>query len=403
MKSSCVSLLVSALLSICSVTSLVGEDLQRSPAVEQVIYWNELALRTSLEAGLNPPRESRLMAIVSQAIFEGLKLADEEVGVSDEAVVAAAAYQTLVASFPQLKSKLDNEYKRAMERIGEREDRLRGVQLGSASARKVLEERRGDRADAVEAFDGESREVGFWRRTASRHAPALEPGWGKVRPFVLSEGSQFRPGPPPELSSAVYGKDFEEVLVMGAKESPVRDERQTDVGRFWIAAGPQIWNQAIQQLARIQGLDARETARAFYLLNVAGADGLIAAWDAKFAYRQWRPVTAIRLTEGNPGKVDPDWMTLIETPPFPDYPAGHNTYAGAVATVLTRVFGEEPGRFSLRSHTSGTTHVFESFAAVQEEVENARVWGGAHWRTSCVAGSELGTKVGNAVLDAVGR
>jgi len=227
---------------------------------------------------------------------------------------------------------------------------------------------------------------------------ALDPGWGLVTPYFLRSGSQFRPGPPPALTSAAYRRDFDEIKAIGSATSTTRTPRQTDIARFWVATAPQVWNQAAQQLTLQRGLGVTPAARLFALLNAAGADAFIAAWDAKFTYGEWRPVTAIRAadTDGNADTApDPAWAPLLVTPPFPDYPAGHTTYAGAAETVLTSVFGDHPGAFTLRSATApGVELTYTSFAAVAADVVDARVWGGIHWRTSSEMGRSLGQKVG---------
>jgi hypothetical protein len=135
---------------------------------------------------------------------------------------------------------------------------------------------------------------------------------------------------------------------------------------------------------------------------MAGADAVIAAWDAKFTYSQWRPLTAIRsaLDDGSSATVpDPDWTPLVTTPRFPDYICGHSAYAGAAERVLTALFGEQPGTLSITSATAGgATHTYQSFRGIADEVTDARVWAGIHWRTSCVVGRAVGQQVGNAAL-----
>jgi hypothetical protein len=138
------------------------------------------------------------------------------------------------------------------------------------------------------------------------------------------------------------------------------------------------------------------------LLNLAGADAIIAAWDAKYAYRQWRPITAIQssLDDGSVATVaDPSWLPFITTPRFPDYIAGHATFAGAAEQVLTALFGEHPGTLSITSPTAGNaTHTYQNFHEIANEVSNARVWGGIHWRTSVVVGRAVGQRVGDFAL-----
>ena len=234
------------------------------------------------------------------------------------------------------------------------------------------------------------------------YADAMEPGWGKVEPFTLPTGSHFRPPPPPRVGSAIYVRDYQEIFPLGSVLSTTRSPQQTEVARFWTIPAAQLWNQLVRQLTMERGMSAAAAARAYLLLNVAGADAMIAAWEAKFAYNQWRPVNAIRSTvdDGTAAtSTDTSWMPLLETPPFPDYPAGHTAYAGAAAHVLTAVFGAAPGPLAITSAAlPGVTHRYAGFDEISEAVVNARVWAGVHWRTSSVAGRDLGRAVGAHVL-----
>ena len=175
------------------------------------------------------------------------------------------------------------------------------------------------------------------------------------------------------------------------------------MARFWVATGPQNWNPAARQVAVARGLSLVENARLFALLNLAGADAFIAAWDAKFAYNQWRPVTAIRAaaSDGNEAtEEDSSWTPLLVTPPFPDYIAGHTTYAGAAEKVLEHVFGKQPGLLIRLTSPSapGVVETFSSFRAMSDNVVDARVWGGIHWRTSCERGRTVGEEIGRYVV-----
>jgi hypothetical protein len=180
----------------------------------------------------------------------------------------------------------------------------------------------------------------------------------------------------------------EEIKEIGSANSATRTPAQTDLARFWVETAAQHWNAAARQVAVAQHRSLLEDARAFALLNLAGADAFIAAWDAKFIYRQWRPITAL-----------PGWTPLLVTPPFPDYVAGHTTYAGAAEKVLGHVFGRNPGVvMTLTSRTApGVVETFASFEDMARGVVDARVWGGIHWRTSSTRGRSLGAQVGSYV------
>jgi hypothetical protein len=243
---------------------------------------------------------------------------------------------------------------------------------------------------------------GAWIPTPPAFLPALDPGWGRVTPYLIRSGSQFRPGPPPALTSRAYARDFNELVSAGSAASAARTPGQTETARFWVPTGTQQWNQLVQQLATAKRLPADRAARAFALLNMAGSDAFVASWDAKYRYSQWRPVTAIRSADadGNPATTaDPAWTPLLPTPPFPDYIAGHTTFAGAAEVVLTAIFGPAPGTLTLTSAVvPGVVHSYTSFRQVAAEVVDARVWAGIHWRTSATAGCHVGDEVGSYAL-----
>jgi hypothetical protein len=259
----------------------------------------------------------------------------------------------------------------------------------------LLALREGDGAQAaLAAAYVPGQDPGAWIPTPPRSLPALDPGWGRLRPFVLESGAQFRPGPPPTLDSPEYARDLAEIRVMGAADSAARTPAQTNLAQVWVATGPQNWNPVARQVAVQRRLTLAQSARAFALLNLAGADAFIAAWDSKYTANQWRPVTAIRTQ-------DPNWTPLLETPPFPDYVAGHTTYAGAAERVLQHLFGREVGApLRVRSAAApGVELTYETFAQISEGVVDARVWGGIHWRTSCTRGREVGQRVGDYVVE----
>jgi hypothetical protein len=272
--------------------------------------------------------------------------------------------------------------------------------VGEAVAAQILALRATDGASAaIIAPYTPGSQPGDWIPTPPAFHTALDPGWGTVRPFFLREGSQFRPGPPPALTSPQYTRDFNEIKDIGSATSSTRTQDQTELARFWISTAPQIWNPAARQVAIAQGTTLSQNARGFALLNLAGADAFIASWDAKFAYNQWRPVTAIRAadTAGNRETIaDPNWTPLLVTPPFPDYIAGHTTYAGAAEEVLEHLFGGHPG-VVIKLTSSMAPGVIESYATfdqIAEGVVDARVLGGIHWRTSSVRGRRVGQQVG---------
>jgi membrane-associated phospholipid phosphatase len=312
------------------------------------------------------------------------------------AATASAAHDTLVALYPTQQGNLDSLYTSYMSQIPNGSDKLAGVTTGQKAAAEILARRANDGSSIVVAYTPGT-DPGDWQPTPPAFAPAMDPGWGKVTPFLLRTGNQFRPGPPPALTSETYTRDFEEMVGVGAAASVTRTPDQTTTALFWAPTGTQMWNQVVQQLAIAHGLNATQTARAFAALALVGADAFIGSWDAKYTYNWWRPVTAIRNADvdGNPQTAaDPAWTPLLNTPPFPEYTSGHATYAGAAETVLTSIFGSSPGSFQIASAaTPSVIHHYTSFAVVAIEVSNARVWAGIHWRTSCIIGRAQGQQI----------
>ena len=233
--------------------------------------------------------------------------------------------------------------------------------------------------------------IGQWRPVLPAFAndPAA---WIKdVRPFLIREPD---PGPPPyPLTSKKYAREFDEVKAIGSLNSSTRTADQTDAARFW-AGGPLPWTLVARQLGTAHGLRSIETARMFAMLYTTGADALISVWNGKAQYLFWRPITAIRQADEdkNPAtEKDAGWLPLINTPPYPDQPSGLSSVSAAMGEALEHVFGKRE-RFSVASGSSGTTRSYHSFDQAVDEVVDARVWSGIHFRKADVDGAELGAR-----------
>lgn len=390
---------------------------QRTTEVQAITNWNVIALKTTAAATFDPPRETRSLAIVSAAVNDAVcsivrqceVYADRVAASHDasvEAAVDAAAHDALVALYPAAAPSLDASYTSALANVEPGSARDAGVAVGQAAAAAMIARRANDHSLDVVTYTP-APGLGVWQPTPPAFAPALEPGWGLVTPFVLESGREFRPGPPPAPGSDAYVSDYLEIVNVGSANSTTRTALQTETARFWVATAPQNWNQVVQELTSAPGMNAAKAARAYMILNLAGADAIIAAWDTKFTYGEWRPVTAIRsaFDDGSSATVqDPNFTPLLPTPRFPDYICGHSTYGGAAERVLTGIFGDDPGELSIASATAGgATHTYQSFREIADEVTNARVWGGIHWRTSCVVGREVGQQVGGVALARFGN
>ena len=244
--------------------------------------------------------------------------------------------------------------------------------------------------------------IGAWRPTPLLNAPGAGPQFASMTPWVLLRPSQFRLPPPPALNSPEYAADLNELKVMGIFSGSARTPDQSELALFWAGNTPLYWNRIATQISTQRGLTLTENAHLFALLNVSMADAGIACWDGKYRYVFWRPITAIRagLT---PADADPAWVPWLDffptgTPAHPEYPSGHSTVSGSAAFILAAAFGDDTA-FTVTSDVRPGTRSFSSFSDAVAEIANARVFGGIHFRTSCVRANTLG----RAVADYVSR
>jgi membrane-associated phospholipid phosphatase len=243
---------------------------------------------------------------------------------------------------------------------------------------------------------------GEYQLTPPAFAPAAFTQTSHVRPFVLESASQFRPAPPPALTSRRYAADFGEIHSLGELNSATRTADQTAIGKFWGAAPIWIvWNQIADQAALGFGNSLAQNARLFALLDTTQADGAIALYDAKYAYHRWRPITAITAPDqGNPTTAaDPNWVPLANTANDPSYPGAHATFSQAAATVLQDFFGTDAFSFSLTNPSVGISRDFASFSQAADEASASRIFAGQHFRYDEDAGQALGAQVGDFVFD----
>jgi PAP2 superfamily len=370
-----------------------------------VTDWNLTAIRAAQAAGQPNPMFARNLAMVHAAIYDAVNAIDRshtvyavdataKPGASLEAAAAAAAYGVLTTLYWTQTPAFEVALEESLAAIPEGPARADGLAIGAEVAQALLAQRKDDRSNAPVTYTPTS-EPGGYQLTPPAFASVALPHWGGVTPFLLTHADQFPLAGPPALTSAAFANDLNEVKAVGAKHSSTRTRDQTDAARLWIASPIVTDNDAARQLSAHQGLNVVDNARVFALLNMAGADALIACWEAKYRYNYWRPVTAIRHADsaGNSGiTADPAWEPLIPTPAHPEYPSGRTSYTGATARVLREFFGEEV-RLSLANPAVKVTRTYQSLAQMGREVEDARVWGGMHYRTAVVHGSELGRSV----------
>jgi uncharacterized protein (TIGR03118 family) len=359
---------------------------------------------------------TRDLAIVHTAIYDAVNASDHTSGAfhvqadapadaSPVAAADAAGLFTASALFPTDTALFQATYQAVLADVPAGQAQTDGLAVGRFVAEQTLISRVTDGANAVVSFTPGSA-PGDWRPTPPAFAPAQTPQWPFVTPFALTSGSQFRPPPPPALTSAAYTAAFNEVKDLGRVDSTLRTPQQTEVARFWEAkAGTaQIagyWNEIAESAAASQNNTLDQNARLFADLNVALADETIAFFDAKYTYQRWRPVTAIQLAgqDGNPDTVaDPNWLPLLNTANHPSWVSAHGGISGAAAAVLAGFFGTDSVGFSLTSEDlQGVTHSFPSFSAAAAEAENSVVWGGTHFRFDVTAGDAQGRLVAQFV------
>jgi RHS repeat-associated protein len=380
---------------------------------DMVLDWNAITLQAIQTGSSNPPKSSRVLGMVQAAVYDAVNAIDgtHEVyysaatapaGASAEAAVAAAAHKVLVSLYPNQATGLNAEYVSALATIADGVGKTQGITLGEQVAQDILDWRSADGSDAsVNYTPGTA--PGQWQPTSA--ASALLPGWGNVTPFALTSGDQFRPSGAPALTSAQYATDFNQVKDLGRVDSATRTSEQTEIAKFWAdGAGTETpaghWNTIAANAAITQGLTLTQEARLFALLDIGLADAGIAAWDAKYTYNSWRPVTAIRGadSDGNAATVaDATWTPLINTPPFPEYVSGHSTYSGAADAVLTNFFDSNVGFTAVSSGLSGVTRTFDSFSSAANEAGISRIYGGIHFNSANQDGLATGRAIGGYV------
>jgi hypothetical protein len=376
--------------------------------------WNTAALKAIRAARTPPPIASRALAILHTSIYDainGIERSHEAYFVesrvpasaSPEAAASAAAHRVLNAVFPAYSAAFDQQYAAALSAIRNGPQKTSAIAWGESVADQILAWRANDNADAVVPAPT-AEHPGDWLPTPPLFAPYLLPQWGFVVPFAIPSGSHFRPLGPPALDSTRYAEDFAEVKALGAAIGSSRTAEQDLIALFWAdGAGtetpPGHWNTIAQIVAAGRGNTLSQNARLFALLNVAMADAAICAWDAKYAFHQWRPVTAIRNgdIDGNPATIaDPTWSSFIATPPFPDYISGHSTFSGAASTVLALFYGTDAIAFTTGSDfLPNVTRSFSRFSAAANEAALSRLYGGIHCRSANQDGLAAGNEIGN--------
>jgi len=373
-----------------------------------VTEWNSAALDAIRAGHTPPPIASRSLAIVHVSIYDAVNgitrthepyLVQSAVPASASRVAAAsaAAHEALVNLFPASTSSFDALHAAILAAIPDGPQKTAGIVWGEFVANQILVARANDGSDVIVPPPGGSG-PGVWVPTPPAFLPYLLPQWGFVVPFGMSSSSQFRPPGPPSLDSQQYAEDYNEVKELGAAIGSTRTEEQTQIALFWAdGAGtetpPGHWNSIAQTIAGVRGNTLEQNARLFALLNIAMADAAICAWDAKYTFNFWRPVTAINFAE-----PELNWASFIVTPPFPDYVSGHSTFSGAAAAVLALFYSTGDLPFTIGSDFLPDVYrSFPSCMTAAEEAAVSRLYGGIHFRSANHDGLQAGINIGEWV------
>jgi len=455
-----------------SILSRITPDRRSNTAIDTLRFWNDVAVNASgldhtpVASGedrvfgeqLGPGRASRAMAIVHIAIFDaanailggyhsytGMRRVRSPASV--DAAIAQAAHDTLAAMYPSQKAAFDELLERDLRQLRTRDRGARelGIRVGHQAANAILARRIRDGGVQKDPLMGSEYEPGdepgVWRQDPVSRAPiALGKDWGRVRPFVLRSGSQFRVPPSPAMDSAAYTNAFDEVQRIGGDGTHTPTERtaeQTEIGIYWaydgtpsLCAPPRLYNQIAREVTS-RSSDVMKLARVLALVHTAMADAGIAIWESKYYYNFWRPVTGIREADegtgssgegdGNPDTHgDPGFFPLGApasnltgpnfTPPFPAYPSGHAGFGGALFQILRNVYRSDRVPFTFTSDelngiTTGNDGVarplkprsFNTFSQAEEENGQSRIYLGIHWSFDKTAGISQGRQVANYV------
>jgi hypothetical protein len=361
-----------------------------------------------------PPSSAGLreMAIMHAAMFDAVNAIERRYRpflieltasktASPEAAAAAAAAGVLTGLHQEAAVQIKTALASSLAAIPESKSKAEAVALGEAVASKMLAARANDGANAPDAYRPKTK-PGVYVPTAAMVGSA----WPNMTPFVLTSPSQFRPPPPIALESKEWAADYNELKELGGKNSSKRSPEQTETARFWLAVGPPPYHQIPRQLVVAKRMTVAESARFMALYAIALTDASIAVYDAKYIYEFWRPLTAIRngdLDDNPATEREATWQPIDTTPMHPEYPCAHCVQSGAAAAVIEAIIGSQNiPEVSMTSTTApGVTHRWTNTVAFTDEVANARIWAGFHYRFSTRVGTEMGRKIGGYVVEKV--
>jgi len=403
----------------CLGGALAQDSLEAAATVNPVVRWNRTLLVIVRTKGAQPAtvHPTRSFAIMHAAMYDAVNAIDRShepylvelervpAAASQDAAASVAAHDVLSALYPAFQTTLDSQLSEELAGLPADARRTQGEAVGHAVAAAVLDLRRDDGSAAQPIPFVFINAPGRYQSTPPNFPPEPQfTHWSHVMPFVLRRADQFRPGPPPALTSDAYGDSFNQVKALGIADSTAATPGEKLIGRFWNGAIQNYWNEIAQTATLRQGLTTANSARLFALLNLSLADSVIAFYDAKYTYNFWRPVTAIRAAalRTNPAtQPDPNWLPeAAKTPNDPSYPGAHAAISAAAQAVLVAFFDKDDISLNVTSEVlPGTERHFESFSAAEREASLSRIFAGVHFSTDEQAGEILGRRVADFVID----
>jgi len=409
-----------ALAMVCAVLfSSLAASSRASASSDVVLEWNAIAVNTMLaqSPAVSPFAQARFGAIVQLAVFEAVNAVTRQYqpylstitapdGASAEAAAVAAAHKALKNYFGGSAATLDAAYANSLSAITDGQAKTDGIATGEAAATAMINLRANDGSSPLTFKTPDPAGPGVWQKTPSCPAAGGQfLNWQNVTPFGIPSAADFILDPPPSLTSERYTKDYLEVKTFGSLNSTARPQDRSDVARIYRDTSPtNMLNSAARQVAGAQGRSLSENARALALLNMATSDSLVTSFATKYTYNFWRPETAIHAgaTDGNPKtEADTTFAPYITTPCFPSYPSNHASGTGGGAEVLRRMYGAGGHSIDISSPNpadAGIVLHYTTFKAITNDVDDARVFGGIHFRFDQEAGGRMGRDIATYVV-----
>jgi len=416
-KGAAVILLASLVVMAPTIATAKNSAANRSGDPAVISEWNQIAQQTLVADTTKAPVEDILyMGFVQAAVYNAVVgiegryepyhfKARAHHRASSQAAAVAAAHKILVTYSPAAKADLDAKYAASLLKIPNSKAKTRGVAFGELAADTLIAQRAHDGRNADIHFT-QPAAPGVWRPTPPAFAQFSAPWLGFVTPLLVRSGAQFgKIGPPPRLTSARYTREFQEVKALGSVNSTERTDEQTATALFYSGLAFVQFNTALRDQVDVRKLDIVDAARMFAAVDMSFADAEISVWYSKYVYGFWRPITAIRLadTDGNPATTaDPSWTPLKATPPYPDYVSGYSGGIGAFTRALQDAFDTRHLHLTFIStapEAAGAERKYDSGRKARQDVVDARVWLGYHFRTADVRGARMGQQVAEWGLD----